>query len=52
MSQIYDIDIEVNEDGIAYASESNLIKLIELVRENSCLWNHTLPVEQRNRSML
>ena len=49
VSEIYDIDIELNEDGIAYASENNLIKLTELVRENPCLWNHTLPVEQRNQ---
>ncbi|XP_033212133.1 uncharacterized protein LOC117169736 [Belonocnema kinseyi] len=42
-------DIELNEDGIAYSSEKNLIVLIEMVKEYPCLWNYRLPVGERNQ---
>ncbi|XP_051155702.1 uncharacterized protein LOC127290369 [Leptopilina boulardi] len=45
-------EIELNEMGIAEATEKNLITLLELVKENECLWNFTLPIEKRNSHLI
>lgn len=43
-----DYEIELNENGIAEATEKNMIILLELVKEKECLWNYTWPTEKRN----
>lgn len=45
-------NIDVNSSRTDEESEENLIALLELVRQNECIWNFTLPLEKRNKVLI
>ena len=44
----FDDSVSVDENGVAYNSEKNAIRLLELIKDQPCLWNFKIPVAERS----